>query len=85
MANCIIHFVALEVIIDISNMYYESLKSNFLKEILHHPPKTMVCGVDIQFSKRTMFHKIARIIYKILRCFYVGVIFYFVPFSVLFL
>ena len=84
-SHCIIHFVALEVVMDISNMYYESLKSNLLKGILHHPPKAVNHGRDIKFWGRSNFHKAARIVYKALRCLYVGVIFYFVPFSVLFL
>lgn len=70
---------------DISNMYYESLKSNLLKGILHHPPKATNHGHDIVFSERSLFHKGGRVLYKLLRCLYVGVIFYFVPFSVLFL
>ena len=83
--HCIIHFVALEVIMEISNMYFESLKSNKLKEIMHHAPKYVKCGHEIKFTERSLFHKFARILYKVLRCFYVSVIFYFVPFSVLYL
>lgn len=37
--HCIIHFVAFEVIIELSNMYYESLMNNILKEVVEHPPK----------------------------------------------
>ena len=83
--HCIIHFVALEVIMEISNMYFESLKGNKLKEIMHHAPKCVKSGKDIKFSERTLFHKGARILYKVLRSFYVSVIFYFVPFSVMYL
>jgi hypothetical protein len=36
--HCIIHFVAFEVIIELSNMYYESLMNNLLKEVVEHPP-----------------------------------------------
>ena len=83
--HCIIHFVALEVIMEISNMYFESLKSNKLKEIMHHPPKMVTRGRDIKFAERSLFHKIGRVIYKFLRAFYVSVIFYFIPFSVIYL
>jgi hypothetical protein len=83
--HCIIHFVALEVIMEISNMYFESLKSNKLKEIMHHAPTQVKSGKDIHFSERSCFHKFGRILYKVLRCFYVSVIFYFVPFTVMYL
>lgn len=83
--HCIVHFVALEVIMEVSNLYFESLKQNYLKKVMHHPPRGDHKGKDIQFSERTCFHKIARVIYKITRCFYVGVVFYFVPFAVMFI
>ena len=34
--HCIIHFVALEVIMEVSNLYYEALLGNKLKSVLHH-------------------------------------------------
>jgi predicted nucleic acid-binding Zn ribbon protein len=77
--------VALEVVMEISNMYFESLKGNLLKEVLHHPPEQVICGRDIEMKDRNCFHKCARVLYKFLRCFYVSIIFYFIPFSVMFL
>jgi hypothetical protein len=68
---------------EVSNLYFESLKTNSLKELLHHPPEAEISGKDIEFSERTCFHKGARVFYKILRALQVGVIFYFVPFSVM--
>ena len=70
---------------DIKNLYFESLKTNKLKEIIHHAPKIIVKGKDIKFSDRSCYHKGARIIYKILRYFYASVIFYFLPFSMFFI
>ena len=64
-------------------MYFESLKNSKLKEVMHNPPKHLIKGKDIEFSKRSCFHKVARIVYKCLRVFFVGVIFYFIPYSVL--
>lgn len=81
--HCIIHFVALEVIMEVSNLYFESLKQNHLKKVMHHPPKAEKRGDEIAFSDRSLFHKIARVQYKSLRAVYVGVIFYFIPFSVM--
>merc|ERR1719473_1342914 len=61
---CIMHFVALEVIMEVSNYYFEALMNNKLKVIMHHPPKLHIKG---------------------LRCLYVSVVFYYVPFFVIFL
>mmetsp|Transcript_11642 Transcript_11642/g.17667 ORF Transcript_11642/g.17667 Transcript_11642/m.17667 type:complete len:211 (-) Transcript_11642:29-661(-) len=83
--HCIIHFVALEVIMDVSNMYFESLMSNKLKAVMHHPPQVVHKGRDISFADRSLFHKIARLVYKLTRLIYVGFIFYYVPFVVFFL
>lgn len=84
-SHCIIHFVALEVILEVSNLYFESLMGNKLKVVLHHPPKIVKRGAEISFGERSLFHKLARIFYKALRCFYVGFLFYYVPFMVLLL
>ena len=83
--HCIMHFVALEIIMEVSNLYFESLMNNKLKVIMHHPPKLEKRGVDIQFNERSLFHKAARMIYKFIRCIYVSFVFYFVPFAVLYL
>jgi hypothetical protein len=85
--HCIIHFVALEVIMEVSNMYFEALMNNKLKEVLHshYAPKREKSIKDIVWKDRSCFHKVARILYKIIRCVYVSLIFYFVPFLVVFL
>lgn len=82
---CIVYFVALHVIMDIKNLYFESLKTNKLKEVMHNAPKIIIKGKDIKFSKRSCYHKGARILYKGLRSFYASVIYYFVPYSVFFI
>ena len=79
------HFVALEIIMEVSNLYFESLMNNKLKVIMHHAPKLETKGSDIKFMERSLFHKLARMIYKFIRCLYVSVVFYFVPFAVLYL
>jgi hypothetical protein len=43
-------------------------------------PEAKIKGRDIAFSERTCFHKIARIVYKIFRLFYIAVLFYWIPF-----
>ncbi len=60
--HCIMHFVALEVIMEVSNYYFEALMNNKLKVIMHHPPKLHVKGDDIKFMERSCFHKVARVI-----------------------
>lgn len=42
-------------------------------------------GSDQSFGQRSCFHKLARIVYKLTRCLYVGVVFYFVPYATLFM
>ena len=79
------HFVALEIIMEVSNLYFESLIDNKLRKIMHHAPKLETKGRDIKFRDRTLFHKLGRILYKILRSIYVSLVFYFVPFAVLYL
>jgi hypothetical protein len=82
-SHCIIHFVALEVIMEVSNLYFESLTQNPLKAVMHHAPIGDKRAGDIKFSERSCFHKIARVGYKMLRTFYVGIIFYYIPFAVM--
>ena len=83
--HCIIHFVALEVIMELPKMYFEALSDNYLRKVCHiHARNKWKCA-DLKFSQRTIFHKIARVLYKLLRGIYVSVIFYFIPFVVLFL
>mmetsp|Transcript_12166 Transcript_12166/g.20508 ORF Transcript_12166/g.20508 Transcript_12166/m.20508 type:complete len:144 (-) Transcript_12166:66-497(-) len=83
--HCIIHFVALEVIMEMSQLYLEALTDEKAKEVLHHHPKIVNRGKDIDFSKRSLFHKVARVIYKFMRAIYCSIIFYFIPFFVWFL
>lgn len=84
-SNCVIYFVALHVIMEVSNLYFNSLMGNKLKKVMEKAPKIKKRGRDIPFMGRTLFHKVARVIYKAFRAYYVSVIFYFMPFSVIFL
>ena len=84
-SHCIIHFVALEAIMEISEIFFESLMYNKLKEIIHHPPKLSIRGKDIKFSDRSCYHKLARIWYKIWRSIFASFLFYFLPFTLLFI
>lgn len=70
---------------EVGNLYFESLKNNYLKRVMHHAPIAEIKGSTIKFSQRSCFHKLARIVYRFLRMVYVGVIFYFIPFSVMWL
>ena len=80
---CIIHFVALEVIMEIAALYFKSLMNFKLKAILHeNRPKCLHRSCHIELKKRSYFHIFARVFYKIIRAIYVSVIFYYVPFMV---
>ena len=39
--HAIMHFVALHVVMEVSNLYFESLMNNKLKVIMHHPTKVV--------------------------------------------
>lgn len=68
---------------EVSNLYFESLTQNPLKVVMHHPPVAKWKAGDITFAKRSCYHKMARVLYKILRTLYVGVIYYYIPFAVM--
>ena len=77
---CIIHFVALEVILEFMALYLESLKDHQLQEIMEEHPRIKIRGKDIK--TRTPFHKVARAFYKLIRALYVSIFFYFIPYGV---
>ena len=81
---CIIHFVAMEVIVELTKLYLEALKDNHLEEVFHKHPKIVQKGRDIKFSERSLFHKLARLLYKLTRCIYSSLVFYYAPFMVYF-
>ena len=76
---CIHYFVALEVIMEVTKLYFESLIDNKLRTVVHHPPKYDK-EIKKTFSERSLFHQVARVIYKIFRAFYISCIYYFVPY-----
>lgn len=85
-SHSIIHFVALEVVAEVSVLYYESQEgTNHLLEVMHHHPKIMNRGCEIDFKDRSCFHKLFRVLYRGMRCFYVSVNFYFLPFLIFYI
>jgi hypothetical protein len=70
---------------EVGNLYFESLNESYLKNVMHHAPVADHRGQDIHFANKSTFHKIARVFYKVLRMLYVGVVFYFIPFAVMFI
>ena len=82
--TCIVHFIALHVIMEIPNFYFESMGEDHpLFRILHHPPTIddEGRGRNKNFMERSCFHKVARVVYKISRGFYASVFFYMVPYA----
>ena len=74
---CIIHFVALELIMELSKVYLESLTDNKLKFIFEKEVKVINRGREIKFFERSLFHQVARFIFKMFRVIYLSFIFYF--------
>ena len=70
---------------ELSQIYQESLLDNKLEGVFHKHIELDTKGKMNGYKDRTLFHKIARYIYKIFRTIYVSVIFYFVPFLILLL
>lgn len=83
--NCVIYFVSLKVIMEVANIYFESLLGNKLRVVMEESPKLLQRETKIKFSDRTLFHKVARLIYKGFRALYVAALFYFAPFIVVYL
>lgn len=83
-AHSIIHFVALEAILELPMLYFESLIDNKLKVIMHDLPVVEKRGRDIKMSDRSCYHKVARVIYRMYRAVYVSAIYYFIPYAVIF-
>jgi hypothetical protein len=84
---CIIHFVALEIIVEIPGIYMNALIDDNLKARMFssHQLEVTNKGSEIQFSERSFLNKIERCIYRINRSIYVSIIFYFCPFIVVYI
>ena len=84
--HCIIHFVALEIIVEIPHILIGSLTESKLKSRIFsttHALKVTNRGRDITFKSRSCCNKISRVLYRFFRCIYVSFIFYFQPFFVI--
>ena len=84
--HCIIHFVALEVIVEIPHILMGSMTNDMLKQRIfkqYHNLKITNHGRDIKFSDRELWNKFGRIFYKFARGIYVVVIFYFQPYLIM--
>ena len=80
------HFVAMEVISRVSNIYFEGIvHTNKLVEVMHYRPRIVHKGEDIKFFQRPKFHQFARMLYVTIRFLFVMVIFYLLPFAIIYL
>lgn len=68
------------MIMEFGALYFESQIDNKLMPIMHHKPKKSIKGKDIKFGDRSCFHKLARVVYRGFRLFYVSAIFYMLPY-----
>ena len=83
---CIIHFVALEIIVEIPGIYMSSLIDDKLKDRMFSSHNLAIenKGSEINFWGREFMNKVQRCIYRVNRALYVSAIFYFCPFFVLY-
>ena len=76
--------MALEVVVELPKIFFESQHhDNYLYNVFKADLAVENKTARIKFSERTCFHKCARVTYRLMRCFYASVIFYFIPFMVL--
>ena len=78
--HCIIHFVALEVIVEIPHILIGSLTADKLKSRMFastHSLKVTNKGSNIEWKKRSCCNKFGRLSYRFVRAFYIAFIFYF--------
>lgn len=78
------HFLSLRVAVLIPGFFFGALNpSNRLREVFKVKLQRTNKSADIKFSDRSCFQKLIRILYKLIRGFYVSCIYYFIPFVVL--
>ena len=80
---CIIHFVALEIIVEIPGIFMSSLiDDKLIKRVFcDHNLEIKFKGSELDFWKdRSILNKGQRIIYRVSRSIYISFIFYFCPF-----
>ena len=80
--HSIIHFVALEVIIEIPHFFVNSLQEDRLKDKIFSKNHHLHFEKCMKWEDRTFRNKVGRVIFKFWRLFYVACIFYFQPYIV---
>lgn len=82
--HCIVHFMALEIIVELPKVYFKSFShDNNVTQVLDEHLIVTNKGSEMDFKKRDCLNKYLRILYKIFRGIYVSFVFYFIPFFVL--
>jgi hypothetical protein len=82
--KCIIHFVALKVIVEIPTLYAGTIQDDKMYQRVFKNQTTLIVtnkGAQM-WGSRNALSKIERIVYKFHRSIYVSVLFYFSPFLV---
>ena len=77
--DIVMNYIALGIISEIDDLYYNSLQNSPLKEAVSNPPAITRTSKSWSFFERPFMQMITRIIYKILRFLYVVVYFYLMP------
>ena len=80
--DCVLNFIALGVISEIDNMYYDSLKHAPLKKALEEPPKKKKDGIEYD---KTLGIRFFQLIYEIFSFVYRTYYYYFMAFTAVFL
>ena len=86
--KCIIDFVALVIIVDITQLYYATMSGGSqggldFKQFISKPVIKHNMSSDLYMHQRSCCQKMFRIWYKLWRAVFVSVFFYFMPFAVI--
>lgn len=86
--KCIIDFVALVIVVDITQLYFAVMSSGSqggldFKNFISTPVIKRNMSSELNFSDRSCCQKIYRVLYKVHRAVFVSVFFYFMPFAVI--
>lgn len=77
------HFLSMKVAIWIPKLTFGAMEDKTITKVYDANIAITEHPDQIDFGDRTCFHKIMRILYKIIRCFHLCVLYYFMPFAIM--
>jgi hypothetical protein len=78
--DTIVNFIALGVIAEIDNYYYDALATSPFKQAVEEPLKVSHTSKSLPFEDRPRSGKCLRFNYRLIRIWYISAYYYFTPF-----